>query len=52
MNSGPRTSSSPEPGTAAIPIRPHTQRFKLEDANLALKALKAGTITGAGVLTL
>jgi propanol-preferring alcohol dehydrogenase len=37
---------------AAIPIRTHTQRFKLEDANLALQALKAGTITGAGVLTL
>src|SRR5256885_10241817 len=36
----------------AIPIRNHTQRFKLEDANLALKALKAGTIKGAGVLTL
>src|SRR6266571_3237043 len=35
---------------AAIPIRTHTQRFKLEDANLALKALKAGTIKGAGVL--
>ena len=37
---------------AAIPVRTHTQRFKLEDANLALKALKAGTIKGAGVLTL
>lgn len=37
---------------AEIPIRPRTQRFKLEDANLALKALKAGTIKGAGVLTL
>jgi len=37
---------------AAIPIRTHTQRFKLEDANLALKALKAGTIKGAGVLIL
>jgi len=35
---------------AAIPIRPHTQRFKLEDANAALQALKAGTIKGAGVL--
>lgn len=35
---------------AAIPIRPHTQRFKLEDANAALQALKAGTIRGAGVL--
>ena len=37
---------------AAIPIRTHIQRFKLEDANLALKALKAGAIKGAGVLTL
>jgi propanol-preferring alcohol dehydrogenase len=36
---------------AAIPIRPHTQRFKLEDANAALQALKAGTIKGAAVLT-
>jgi propanol-preferring alcohol dehydrogenase len=35
---------------AAIPIRPHTQRFKLEEANQALQALKAGTIRGAGVL--
>lgn len=36
---------------AAIPIRPHTQRFRLEEANQALQALKAGKITGAGVLT-
>ena len=35
---------------AEIPIRPHTQRFKLEEANEAIKALKAGTIRGAGVL--
>jgi propanol-preferring alcohol dehydrogenase len=35
---------------AAIPIRPRTQRFGLEDANAALQALKAGTIRGAGVL--
>ncbi|MGH7254413.1 MAG: zinc-dependent alcohol dehydrogenase family protein [Nitrospirales bacterium] len=35
---------------AAIPIRPHTQAFRLEDANQALQALKAGTINGAGVL--
>lgn len=35
---------------AAIPIRPHTQQFRLEDANAALQALKAGTIRGAGVL--
>ena len=36
---------------AAIPIRPHTKRFTLEDANAALQALKAGTIRGAGVLS-
>lgn len=35
---------------AAIPIRPHTQRFALEEANVALQALKAGTINGAAVL--
>ena len=35
---------------AAIPIRPHTQRFQLEEANHALQQLKAGTITGAAVL--
>jgi propanol-preferring alcohol dehydrogenase len=35
---------------AAIPIRVHTQRFQLEEANAALQALKAGTIRGAGVL--
>ena len=37
---------------AAIPIKPHTQQFPLEDANRALQALKAGTINGAGVLTI
>lgn len=37
---------------AAIPIRTHTQRFPLQDANLALQQLKAGTIQGAGVLTI
>lgn len=36
---------------AVIPIRPHTQRFALEDANAALQALKAGAIRGAGVLS-
>ena len=35
---------------AAIPIRPHTQSFGLQDANKALQALKAGTIQGAAVL--
>ena len=37
---------------AAIPIKPRMQRFPLEDANQALQALKAGTINGAGVLTI
>ena len=37
---------------AAIPIRTHTQPFTLEEANLALQRLKAGTIQGAGVLTM
>lgn len=35
---------------SAIPIRTHTQRFKLEEANDALQALKEGRIQGAGVL--
>ncbi|MEO8327803.1 MAG: alcohol dehydrogenase, partial [Nitrospirota bacterium] len=35
---------------AAIPIRTHTVPFQLEEANLALQQLKAGTIQGAGVL--
>ena len=35
---------------AAIPIRTHTQRFQLEEANQVLHALKTGTIKGAGVL--
>ena len=37
---------------AAIPIRPHTQSFNLEEANTALQQLKAGTIRGAGVLAI
>lgn len=37
---------------AAIPIRSHTQRFTLEEANQALQALKAGTVKGAAVLTI
>ncbi len=36
---------------AEIPIRTHTQAFRLEEANHALQALKAGMINGAGVLT-
>jgi len=35
---------------AAIPIRPHTQSFDLQDANKALQALKGGTIQGAAIL--
>jgi alcohol dehydrogenase, propanol-preferring len=35
---------------AAIPIRTHTQPFPLDQANTALRALKAGTIKGAAVL--
>jgi propanol-preferring alcohol dehydrogenase len=37
---------------AAIPIRTHTQRFTLEEANQALQALKGGTVKGAAVLTI
>ncbi|MEE8493135.1 MAG: zinc-dependent alcohol dehydrogenase family protein [Nitrospirales bacterium] len=37
---------------ASIPIRPHAQRFKLEEANTALQALKAGRIQGAGILSM
>ena len=37
---------------AAIPIRTHTVPFQLEEANLALQQLKAGTIQGAAVLHL
>lgn len=35
---------------AAIPIKPHTVRFPLEQANQALRALKAGSFQGAAVL--
>jgi alcohol dehydrogenase, propanol-preferring len=35
---------------AAIPIRPHTEPYKLQEANLALQRLKAGAIKGAAVL--
>jgi propanol-preferring alcohol dehydrogenase len=37
---------------AAIPIKPHTIRFPLEEANRALQELKAGTFQGAAVLTI
>jgi propanol-preferring alcohol dehydrogenase len=37
---------------AAIPIRPQTLRFPLEQANEALQALKAGSFQGAAVLAL
>jgi propanol-preferring alcohol dehydrogenase len=36
---------------AAIPIKPHTVRFPLEQANRALRELKAGSFQGAAVLT-
>ena len=35
---------------ADIPIHTHTVPFQLEEANLALQQLKAGTVQGAGVL--
>ena len=35
---------------AAIPIKPHTIRFPLEEANRALQELKVGTFQGAAVL--
>ena len=37
---------------AAIPIKPHTVRFPLRQANQALQALKAGSFQGAAVLTI
>ena len=37
---------------AAIPIKPHTIRFPLEQANRALQELKAGSFQGAAVLTM
>ncbi|MDH5741124.1 MAG: zinc-dependent alcohol dehydrogenase family protein [Nitrospira sp.] len=37
---------------AAIPIKPHTIRFQLEEANQALQELKAGSFQGAAVLTM
>ncbi|HXV68901.1 MAG TPA: zinc-dependent alcohol dehydrogenase family protein [Nitrospira sp.] len=37
---------------AAIPIKPHTVQYPLEEANRALQALKAGTFQGAAVLSL
>jgi propanol-preferring alcohol dehydrogenase len=37
---------------AAIPVRTHTQRFGLAEANVALQALKAGAVRGAAVLTM
>ncbi|HEX5647439.1 MAG TPA: alcohol dehydrogenase, partial [Nitrospira sp.] len=36
---------------AAIPIKPHTVQFPLEEANRALQALKTGSFQGAAVLT-
>jgi alcohol dehydrogenase, propanol-preferring len=37
---------------AAIPIKPHTIRFPLEQANRALQELKAGSFQGAAVLAM
>lgn len=37
---------------AAIPIKPHTVCFPLEQANRALQELKAGSFQGAAVLTM
>jgi propanol-preferring alcohol dehydrogenase len=37
---------------AAIPIKPHTVRFPLHEANRALRELKAGSFQGAAVLTM
>lgn len=37
---------------AAIPIKPHTVRYPLEQANRALQELKAGSFQGAAVLTM
>jgi alcohol dehydrogenase, propanol-preferring len=37
---------------AAIPIKPHTISFPLEEANRALQELKAGAFQGAAVLTM
>jgi propanol-preferring alcohol dehydrogenase len=37
---------------AEIPIRPRVELFRLEEANRALQALKAGRIKGAGVLVM
>ena len=37
---------------SVIPIKPHTVRFPLEEANRALQELKAGSFQGAAVLTM
>jgi alcohol dehydrogenase, propanol-preferring len=37
---------------AAIPIKPHTVRFSLEEANRAVQALKSGSFQGAAVLSI
>ena len=34
-----------------VPVRTHTEQFKLKDANEALRRLRAGELTGAAVLT-
>jgi len=40
------------PIAAAVPIRPSVETYRLEDANLALQALKQGPVRGAKVLLL
>ena len=37
---------------AAIPLKPHTVLFSLEEANQALQALKSGSFQGAAVLSI
>ena len=37
---------------AAIPIKPRTVRFRLDEANRALQLLKAGAFQGAAVLSM
>ncbi len=37
---------------AAVPIKPHTVRFPLEEANYALQSLKAGAFQGAAILSI
>jgi propanol-preferring alcohol dehydrogenase len=38
------------PLAASIPLRPHVQKYRLEDANVALRELRAGGVRGSKVL--